>query len=447
MQQPETRFTNVGDDRVAYQVFGDGPHDLVASGGQWSNIDIEWENPTVARFYRRLASFSRLIRFDPRGSGLSDARPDDGLGLAEHWAEDLLAVMETVSSSRVHILTWIDGGPLALRFAATHPGRTASLMLGNTTARYMAAPDYPEGHPQAAMDGYLAFTKKHFGDEQWSMSSNPSIAGNEEALRWMAKICRAFGTPKSAAKAFENQQKMDSRSVLPMINTPTLVMGRKNSLLTPVAQGRYIADHVKTARFVEIPGTDQMLVFDHPEIILDLVEEHVTGQRGGGTAERILTSLLFADIVGSTEMAARLGNSQWRELLDRYHKTLSQQVALFGGKVLDLSGDGALSIFDHPGTAIDCAQALIKATTDLDIEIRIGIHFGEVEKRDDDGVGGVNVHVGARVMAEASAGEVLVSQTVQNILLGSKHNFVERGKHRLKGVPGKWSLFAVDADD
>ncbi len=447
MQQPETRFTNVGDDRVAYQVLGDGPHDIVASGGQWSNIDIEWEHPTVARFNRRLASIGRLIRFDPRGSGLSDARPDDGQGLAEHWAEDLMAVMDAVRSASVNILAWIDGGPLTLRFAASHPDRTASIALCNTVARYLAAPDYPEGHPQEVMDQYLAFTKKHFGDDQWSISANPSIAGNEEALRWMARICRAFGTPKSAVKAFENQQKMDSRSVLPVITAPTLVMGRRDSLLAPLAITRYVAEHVNGARFVEIPGMDQMPMFDSPDLIIDLVEEHITGQRSGGVADRILTSLLFTDIVGSTEMAARLGNVQWRELLDRHDKLLKEQVGLFRGKVIDHSGDGALCIFDNPGTAIDCAQSLHKALANLGINIRVGIHFGEVEKRADGNVGGVNVHVGARVMGLAGAGEVLVSQTVQNILLGSKHLFENRGSHELKGVPGEWTLYAVTGTD
>lgn len=444
MVQPETRYTTVGGDRVAYQVLGEGPHDLVLTMGQWGHVDLDWEEPAIARFFRRLASFSRLIRFNARGSGLSDPHPGDCREPWEHWMEDLLAVMNASGSNTAAIVGFIDGGCLATQFAAAHQERVSALVLINGWARITATPDYPEGQSRGAVDQFLEFTRKYYGTERWVRASNPSLTGDERALRWVAKWNRAMGSPRAFVESFDNQQRMDARPVLSRIRAPTLVMTRRNYLWATVPQGRHMAEHIARARFVELPGSDSAPFWETPDLILDQIEEFVTGQRHGGEPDRMLTTVLFTDIVGSTEQAAKLGDAAWRVLLDRHDQLLREQVGLFGGKVADRSGDGSLSTFENPRRAIGCALALHEALADIGIEVRAGVHFGEVEKRSDGGVGGVNVHVGARVMALAGSGEVLVSRTVRDILSGSRFEFQDRGTHELKGVPDRWQVYAVD---
>jgi pimeloyl-ACP methyl ester carboxylesterase len=439
---PETRYT-VGDDRVAYQVLGVGPPDLVLTAGQWGQVDMEWEDPSTARFLRRLASFSRLIRFNSRGTGLSDPRPGDGREAWEHWVEDLVAVLDAARSRTATIVGFIDAGPLALHFAAAYPERVSALVLMNTGARFTAAPDYPEGWPPEVTEQFLAFSRQHYGTDKWTRASNPSLVGDERTLRWVSKFYRSTGSPRNYATGFENQMRMDARPALSSIRAPTLVMLRRNYRWVTESQARYVVDRIPGARFVQLPGADASPSWETPDLILDHIEEFVTGHRHGGEPDRVLTSVLFTDIVGSTRQAGRLGDSAWRALLDLHDNTLREQVGLFGGKVADHSGDGSLSTFDSPRRAIECAFALHEALSDIGIEIRAGVHFGEVERRLDGGVGGINVHVGARVMSLAQAGEVLVSHTVQGILVGSLFSFEERGSHELKGVPGTWPLFAV----
>lgn len=439
---PETRYTK-GDDRVAYQVLGEGPPDLVFTAGQWGQLDLEWEDPATARFNRRLASFSRLIRFNSRGTGLSDARPRDGREPWEHWVEDLLAVMEATKSERVAIVGVIDSAPLALQFAALHPDRVTSLVLMNASARFTAAPDYPEGWSPEVIEQFLAFARSHYGADRWTKAANPSLIADPRTLSWASKFYRSTGSPKSSAESFANQMTMDARSALPEVRAPTLVMSRRDYKWVTQAQARYVADHIEGARFIELPGADASPQWEAADLILDNVEQFVTGQRHHGEPDRVLAAVLFTDIVGSTSQAARLGDGTWRALLDRHDDTLREQVGLLGGNVVDHSGDGSLSTFQSPRQAIECAVSLHQALAELSLEIRAGVHFGEVERRTDGGVGGVNVHVGARVMALASSGEVLVSHIVQGILAGSPYRFEERGSHELKGVPGSWPVFAV----
>lgn len=443
MTQPETCYTSIGNDRIAYQVFGRGPRDLVSTAGQWEHLDLEWEDPGMARFYRRLASFGRLIRFDPRGTGLSDPRPNDEREVWQHWTEDLSAAMDACGSQSAAILAWIDGGMLALHFAAMFPNRVRALVLMNVAARYSAAPDYPEGAPPEAIDQFLEFTRRYYGTERWVRASNPSVAGDERILRWCAKYSRATASPKAAAEGFANQQKLDVRPILPGIRVPTLVMVRNNYPWVSVAQSRHVAEHVRGAQFLELPGADSLPFWETPDLILDHIEEFLTGMRHGGEPERMLVALLFCDVVGSTARAAELGDTAWRALLDRHDHILRQQVGLFAGKVVDRAGDGSLSTFENPRRAIDCALALQDAWRDLGIQSRIGIHFGEVERREEGEVGGVGVHIGARVMAVAGTGEVLVSRTLRDILFGSHYEFADRGMHDLKGVPDRWQLYAV----
>jgi class 3 adenylate cyclase len=442
MASPETQYT-AGEDRVAYQVMGEGQIDLVFTIGQWGQIDLEWEDPACARFYRRLASFSRLIRFNMRGSGPSDPRPRDGREPWEHWAEDLLAVMEATRSERVTIVSAPVSAPLAVQFAAMHADRVTGLVLINGSARFAAAPDYPEGWSSEVIERFLDFARKHEGSDRWTWAANPSLQDDPRTLAWASKFYRATGSPKSWAEGFEDQIGLDARPALAGVRAPTLVMSRSNCVYVPLAQGRYIADHIEGARFVELPGADALPYWESPGLILDQIEHFVTGRRHGHEPDRILTALLFTDIVGSTSHAARLGDAAWRALLDRHDDVLREQVGLHGGRTVDHSGDGSLSTFDSPRQAIECAVDLHQALADLSLEIRAGVHFGEVERRTDGGVGGLNVHVGARVMALATSGEVLVSHTVRGILAGSLYRFEDRGSHELKGVPGTWPVFAV----
>lgn len=445
MIQPETRYTTVGNDRVAYQVLGEGPRDLVLTTAQWSNIDRFWEEPAVARFLRRLAMFSRVIVFDPRGAGQSDARPKDGRQVWEHWAEDLLIVMRANHSNAVTLAGLADGGPAAIRFSADFPERCSGLVLINTFARLTVAADYREGQPSEEIDKYLGFAIKYWGTDRFLLWLNPSIAENESARCWAHKLLRGMGAPKDMAEMFRIQVAWDVRDALPRIRAPTLMMARGNIKGLPIPLSRYVAEHIPSAQFIELPGADYWPYWETPDLILDHIEEFLTGKRHGGEPDRILTTLLFTDIVGSTGRAAKLGDAAWRALLDRHDQTLREQVGLFGGHVADHSGDGSLSTFENPRRAIDCSLALQKALAEIGVEIRAGVHFGEAEKRADGGVGGVNVHVGARVMALANAGEVLASHTVQGILVGSRYSFEERGIHELKGVPGKWPVYAVGA--
>jgi class 3 adenylate cyclase/pimeloyl-ACP methyl ester carboxylesterase len=443
VSQPETRYTAVGGDRVAFQVLGEGPRDLVFNLGQWGHVDLIWEEPAFVRFLRRLASFSRVIVFDTRGTGLSDPRPQDGREVWKQAAEDLLAVMDAVSSKSVAILGPADVAHTALRFAATYPQRCSGLILVNATARLYEAPGYPEGLPIEEMSKYLEFVRKYSFTEKFSVKFNPSLAHDEHGRRWFAKLFRSSSSPRELMETRTITVSLDAREVLADVRVPTLIMHRPNCRSVPIAQGRYLADHIAGARFVELPGTDYFFIWETPDLVLDQVEEFMTGQRHGGEPDRMLTTVLFTDIVGSTGQAAKLGDAAWRALLDRHDNLLREQVGLFGGKVADHSGDGSLSTFENPRRAIDCALALQTALAAIGLEIRAGVHFGEVEKRADGGVGGVNVHIGARVMAIAKTGEVLVSRTVRDILGGSRYGFQDRGTHELKGVPDGWQVYAV----
>jgi pimeloyl-ACP methyl ester carboxylesterase len=443
MTQPETRYTTVGNDRIAYQVIGQGPRDIIATAGQWGHLDLEWENPAVTRFYRRLASFGRLIRFDPRGTGLSDPRPKDGRDVWQHWSEDLSAAMDASGSQSAAIVAWIDGGMLALHFTAAFPDRVRALVLMNVAARYSAAPDYPQGAAPEAIDQYLEFTRRHYGTERWAKANSPSLAGDERNRRWFAKLLRAMASPKESAEGFLSQQKLDVRPILPNIRVPTLVMARGGNRWVSVAQSRHVAEQIQGAQYLVLPGADHMPFWETPDLILDHIEEFLTGVRRGGEPERTLVALLFCDIVGSTAHAAEIGDVAWRALLDRYDHVLREQVGLFAGKVVNRAGDGSLSTFENPRRAIECALALRDTWRDLGVESRIGIHFGEVDLRDDGEVGGISVHIGARVMAAADNGDVLVSRTLRDIVIGSRYEFSDRGTHDLKGVPDQWQLFAV----
>jgi class 3 adenylate cyclase len=440
--QPETRYARLHGDRIAYQVLGQGPPDLVFTMGSFSHVDVAWEDPQIALFLRRLASFSRLLRFDRRGTGASDPLPPDPLPPWEAYAEELDAVMDTVGMERAALLTaGPEAGPMALFFAGTRPERTGALVIADATARYLVADDYPIGVAPEVAEAMVARTTEQWGTEANVQTGSPARGRDERFLRWSARLQRAIASPRVVRAYLRALLEVDVRPILPLIHAPTLVLQHTDFAFLPVAHGRYLAEHIPGARLVEVPG-DLPLLWELPDQVLEAVEEFLTGVDRPAVPTRVLATVLFTDIVGSTERAAELGDRRWRELLQVHDDLAARLVDRWGGRLVKTTGDGVLATFDGPGRAVGCAAALREELRGIDIEIRAGLHVGEVEPRDGD-VGGIAVHIAARVMAAAGPGEVLVSRTVRDLVAGSDTALEDRGDHHLKGVEGSWRLFAV----
>jgi class 3 adenylate cyclase len=439
---PQTRYASLGEADIAYQVLGEGPLDLVYANGLTEHIDVQWEHPLMARFLERLASFSRLIMFDRRGAGASDPVPLDALPTWEEWADDLRAVLDAVGSERAAIYAELDAGAVGMIFAATHPERTSALILGNTAARYAQAADYPHGATPQMVDGIVDLFRATWGTEELIAAVFPSMASDPGFLRWRAKFTRASATPRTAAAQYRYIFGLDVRSVLPTIAVPTLVLHRSSFSLVPPEHGRYLASHIPGAKFVEVAGRDAWFFTEGAEEVLDEVAEFLTGARPPAAPDRMLATVLFSDIVASTETAARLGDRRWLALLDAHYAIVRAELDRFGGREIDTAGDGLFAAFVGPARAISCACAMRDAVRTLGIEIRVGLHTGEVETAGEH-LAGIAVHIGARVVAAAQPSEVLVSRTVADLVAGSGIPFRDRGTHPLKGVPGHWQLYAV----
>ena len=438
---PETRFATFSGDQIAYQVLGEGP-DLVLLTGTLTHVDLRWQDPLHAHFLQRLASFSRLILLDPRGSGASDPIPLDPLPTWEDEVDDLRAVLDAVASQRAAIFACGDAGPMAMIFAATHPDRVPALALANTSARYIVADDYTFGFVPEDIDKSMSRLTDRWGSEEAVSLMVPSKAHDPEFRRWYARYQRAAARPREVASYMPMVHTLDVRDVLPSIRCPTLVLHRRESDWLGIDHGRYIAAHIPGARFVELPGADVTLATEHAEVSLGLVEELVTGSTSSAEADRVLATVLFTDIVGSTERAAAIGDRAWRDLLDRYHAAMRREIARFRGREIDTAGDGIFASFDGPARAIRCATEMSRAVRTLGLELRTGVHTGECEVAGDK-IAGIAVHVGARVMSHAGPGETVVSNTVKDLVAGSGIEFADRGAHTLRGVPGEWRLFRV----
>ena len=441
MLTPETEYAKVGEELIGYQVVGSGPPDLVYATGLTSHLDLRWEFPPIARYLERLASFSRLISFDRRGFGISDPVMN-GVLTWEEWADDLAAVMDAAGSERAIIYGESDATPTALMFAATFPERVSGLIIIHGGAKYRASDDFPEGVSPETGEFLATAMEQGWGREPLVQFAVPSVADDERTLRWMAKYLRSCMTPRGANAQYRYLLELDIRHVLPAIHVPTLVMHRRANPFLPIEIGRSLAREIDGARFVELPGADVWAATDHAEQILDLIEEFVTGAKPAVEVDRVLATVMFTDIVGSTNTAADLGDKRWKALLDRHDEITRAAVERFGGRVVKTTGDGALATFDSPGRAIRCSSELGTILHGVGIDVRTGLHTGEIERRGDD-VGGIAVHIGARVMGEAEPGEVLCSGTVRDLVVGSEIDFEERGARTLKGVPGEWRLFAV----
>ena len=440
--QPETKYARLGGDRIAYQVLGAGPPDLVLARRSWGHIDIAWEDPGIALFLRSLASFCRLILFDRRGTGPSDPLPVDPLPPWEAYAEELTAVLDEVGCERAVIMAELDAGPTALLFAGTRPERTSALVLVHTSARFAAGSDYPIGLAAEAVEAAVARFDQLWGSDDMAAWLVPSRADDARFRRWFAKWQRAGVSPKVAQLLLRAMVEVDVRPVLPLVQAPTLILHRRGFELVPIAQGRFLADRIAGARLTELPGSDVDLTWETPELALDAIQEFLTGVRRSVEPDRVLATVLFTDVVGSTERAARLGDRRWRELLEVHDELAGRLVEQFGGRLVKTTGDGILATFDGPGRAIRCAAALRDELTGIDLQIRAGLHTGEIELREGD-VGGIAVHIAARVMAAAAPGVILTSRTVRDLVVGSDIAMTDRGPHPLKGVDGTWQLYAA----
>jgi class 3 adenylate cyclase len=439
--QPETRYAWLGQDRIAYQALGEGPLDLVMTGAV--TIDVAWEDPGVALFLHSLASFSRLILFDRRGTGASDPPPPEPLPPWESHAEEVAVVLDEVGSERAAILAEIDTTPTAIFFAATRPERTGALILVHASAKYVAGEDYPIGIPKEVAEALVAQVDQLWGTDAMAAMYVPSRAGDERFRRWWAKLLRTGASPRAAARALlRTVMEVDLRPLLPLIQAPTLVLHRRDFHVPPVEHAHFLTEHIPDARLVELPGADMSVIWDTPEVALDLIEEFLTGVRPVPGPMRVLSTVLFTDIVGSTERAARLGDRRWRELLNAHDELAGRLIEEFGGQLIKTTGDGILATFDGPSRGVRCATALRDQLRGIGLQIRVGLHTGEVELRTGD-VGGLAVHIAARVMAAARPGEVVTSRTVRDLIVGSDITVEDRGEHALKGIDGSWQLFAV----
>ena len=442
---PETKYAKSGDYHIAYQAIGTGPLDLVFMHGWISHIEHMWEEPRMARFLNRLASFSRLILLDKRGTGLSDPVPLDRLPTLEERMDDVCAVLDAVGSERAAFLGTSEAGALSLLFAATYPSRTTALVLLNSYARLAYAPDYPQGIPAEQSQGLLQAIEEGWGKGVAFEALVASQADNASMKSWWARYQRLAASPGAAVRLLQSALETDARSVLPTITVPVLVLHRAGDPFTGPEHGRYLAERVPGAKFVELSGVDHLFFAEDMDLLLSEIQEFLTGVPEAREPDRLLATVMFVDIVGSTEHATRLGDRQWRDVLDRYYAIARRQFVRFRGREIGTAGDGLFATFDGPARAIRCARTIADEVSVLEIAVRVGIHSGECEVIGDN-LGGIAVHTGARIAGQASPSEVLVSSTVRDLVAGSGIRFEDRGRHPLKGVPGEWSLFAVAAD-
>jgi class 3 adenylate cyclase/pimeloyl-ACP methyl ester carboxylesterase len=445
-QAPRTRYAAYGDNEIAYQVLGDGPADIVVIPSPSIPIDSVDDQPSMYRFHRRLASFGRLIRYDQRGLGLSSRLPSNDVISPAFWAEDVIAVMDAVGSEQATVFAPTWAAPTGITVAITHPERVRNLVLVNGAARALWADDYQVGAKPTLSQPFQSLAMEPDAVEQGVDVLRilaPSVADDEAFRTWWDRAGNRAASPSMARALSKVVADVDVRDLLPSITVPTLILHRQDAVFVPVGHGRYLAAHIPGAHYVELPGADVPYWVGNAAPMLDEIEEFVTGVRGGADAERVLTTIVFTDIVGSTQRAGALGDDRWHDLLDQHDSVVRHELKRFGGREVNTAGDGFVATFSSPSVAIDCAEAIVDAVKVLGVEVRVGIHAGEVEVRGND-VAGMAVHIGARVSALAGASEVFVSSTVREIVTGSRRRFTGRGEYQLKGVPGIWGVFAVE---
>ena len=440
---PATRYAQTNDGvHIAYQVVGEGPPDVVYANSFMGHVETSWEYPPAARFYDMMAQFCRLVLFDRRGTGMSD--PFAGDFTIEDRTADIRAVIDAENLAAPVLLGSSEGAISSAYFAATHPDRVSALVLFSPWIGGLRHDEYPWAWHPEFLAMLLAATDEAWADPSGAavVMNDPSLANDADALAWYARYFRLSASPALVKALFVQNSKIDIRGVLPTISVPTLVIHRRDETWVNVEYGRLVADSIPGAKLLEIAGTDHHIWEQNAAEVVEEIEEFLTGVRRGRRGQRALKALLLTDIVRSTESVSQMGDEGWRQLLDRYESSLRRQVARFDGQFVKSTGDGMLACFDGPARAIRCAIAIRESTRAFGLDVRIGIHAGEVELRAED-VGGISVHIAARVEAMAGPGEVLVSRTVTDLVAGSGIEFEDRGEHELKGVPGSWRLFAV----
>ena len=444
---PETRYARSSDGvHIAYQVLGDSPLDLVLAPGFVSHLEHSWDDPALARFLRRLASFSRLIVFDKRGTGMSDRDPTDRAPLLEDRVNDIVAVMDAAASTKAAIMGISETAAMSLLFAATHPDRTSAVIAyGSWTNGSDTRPAYPWS-PSSDEGEWLAELEQNWGRGAMFLEDIvPTLVGDKRYEAWYAKLERLSASPGAAVGLARMAMQIDVRDILPTIHVPTLVLHRRDDQAIPIEDGRYVADHVPGAKFVELPGADHWPWIGDDRAVEE-IQEFLTGMRDGGEADRVLATVMFLDIVDSTKRAADLGDRRWTDLLESFYAVVRRELERFRGREIDTAGDGFFVTFDGPARAIRCAVSLIEAVEKIGLNVRIGIHTGEVERAADN-LGGLAVVIGSRVGALARPGEILVSRTVRDLVVGSDLTFEPRGQHQLKGIPGDWELYSVHREE
>jgi class 3 adenylate cyclase len=436
----DVRFARSGDVHVAYRVVGEGPVDLVYAQGAYTHLEVEWELPAFRRYCERLAEFTRLILFDKRGMGMSDRVP--GATTLEERMDDVRAVMDAVGSERAAVMGESEGGPLAMLFAAAHPERTAALILQGAELRERTDEDWPWGEAtEEEFESAIASLPERWGKGLGIDWIAPSVAGEEWARAWFGRVQVHSNTPGGAEAFMRMAFDIDVRHVAPAINVPTLIVHTTGDKVCHVENARFLSRTIPGARYVELPGEDHVPWFAPGDTLAE-IREYLTGEREAATPDRVLATVLFTDLVGSTARATELGDRRWRDLLEQHHAAVRRELERFGGRELDTAGDGFFATFDGPARAIRCARAIVEAVQPLGLEVRAGLHTGEVELLDGK-LAGIAVNIGARVAARAAAGEVLVSGTVRDLVAGSGIAFADRGVAELKGVPGEWRLSVV----
>jgi pimeloyl-ACP methyl ester carboxylesterase len=438
---PDTRYARLGEDHIAFQTLGSGPRDIVFMSAWFSHVDGRWEEHRFASMLRRLSGLGRLIVFDKRGSGASDPLPH-AEPTWEDWADDIRAVMDAAHSDRATVIGVGDSGPMALLFAATHPERVASLVVINTGARLMRGEGYPWGLTSDEVERFLARARETWGTGGLAETFAPSVTDDERYRQWWARYQRMGASPGRSVAMARLLFEMDVRDVLPSIRVPTLVVHRKDFRLFPIEYGRYLAERIPGAKLVELEGADGFIYLGDMNGLVDEVEEFVTGARRAHEIDRVLASVLLTDMVKSTDKAVELGDRRWRQLLDEHDAIVRSLLDQYRGRLHRTTGDGILATFDGPGRAIRFAFDLRARLRQLGIEIRMGMHTGEIELRENE-IAGVAVVIAARLMAEAGAGELIASSTVKDLVTGSEISFVDRGMRALKGVPNEWRLYQV----
>lgn len=443
MSTPPTRYAKSEDVSIAYQVVGDGPLDVVLVLGFATHLELQWELAPMARFLERIGSFSRLVIFDKRGTGLSD--PVAEVPTLEQRIDDVRAVMDAAGSERAALFGISEGGPMSVLFAAAHPSRVTSLVLYGAMGRTTEAPDYPWASPAEALrESAAEFIAPYWGRNAEGMVElfAPSLAGDPRAAEFAARMERSAASPGMVRKIFEMFLDIDVRAVLPTIHVPTLVLHRRGDRVVNRRAGEELAAHIPGARYVELPGIDHQPWAGDSDTVLGEIEEFLTGTRSLPELDRVLATVMFTDIVGSTQRAAELGDARWRELLAAHHTAVRGELTRFRGREVKTLGDGFLATFDGPARAIRCGHAIAAGARSLGCEVRVGVHTGEVELIGDD-VGGIAVHIAARVGALAAPGEVLASSTIRDLVAGSGIRFVDRGAAHLDGIADEWRLFAA----